>query len=122
LVQIFKFKRSHAKLVAPCSLRSHRPTNPRKTTANAVHLLLPTHAQENVSELDRKKRKLKIMVEIDRKREWQATAANERFGKMAAVPRWICGEKQQVKWLVASAVEAATSPSRHPVIGKRATA
>jgi len=31
------------------------------------------------------------------------TAANERFGIMAGVPRWIGGEKQQVTWLVASA-------------------
>jgi hypothetical protein len=29
-------------------------------------------------------------------------AANERFGIMAGVPRWISGEKQQVTWLVAS--------------------
>jgi hypothetical protein len=30
------------------------------------------------------------------------TASNERFGTMAGVPRWKVGEKQQVKWLVAS--------------------
>jgi hypothetical protein len=38
-----------------------------------------------------------------KKGEWHGTACNERFGAMAGVPRWIGNEKQQVKWLVASA-------------------
>ena len=87
-----------------CRVRSAHTALPtaRKTTANAVHLLFPTHAQENVSELDRKKGKLKIKVEMDRKRGMACRTPNERFGIMAGVPRWIDGEKQQVKWLVAS--------------------
>jgi hypothetical protein len=32
-----------------------------------------------------------------KKREWHATAANERFGTMAGVSRWKVSEKQQVK-------------------------
>ena len=36
-----------------CRVRSAHTAQPtaRKTTANAVHLLLPTHAQDNVPEL-----------------------------------------------------------------------
>jgi hypothetical protein len=33
----------------------------------------------------------------------RAPAPNERFGTMAGAPRWIGGENQQVKCLVASA-------------------
>jgi hypothetical protein len=84
--------------------RSHRKTNrTARQRLSPFTCFLPTHAQDNVSELDKQNGKLKIMVEMDRKKEWQATAANERFGIMAGVPRWIGGEKQQVTWLVASA-------------------
>jgi hypothetical protein len=39
-----------------CRVRSAHTAQPtaRKTTANAVHLLLPAHAQDNVSEFDKK--------------------------------------------------------------------
>jgi hypothetical protein len=47
---------------------------------------------------------LKITAKTDRKRKWQATAANERFGAMSALPRrQFCGKlnvttPQQVQW------------------------
>jgi len=62
------------------------------------------------------------MAELDRKRMWEATAANERFCEMAAVtPQTILWEFQRL-YPAGSVVEAATSQSRWDVRCKRATA
>jgi hypothetical protein len=66
---------------------------------------LPTRPPKKEKELgiERVKNELqKYTVKRKSRSTWNATAANERFGIMAGVPRWIGGEKQQVKWLVAS--------------------
>ena len=63
-----------------------------------------------------------MTAKLDRKKEWEATAANGRFGVMAAVapPKVQC--KLARKYPAGSLVGAATTPSRWDVRRNRAAA
>ena len=62
-----------------------------------------------------------MTAKFDRKREWEATAANGRFGVMAAVAPQTRQCKFETLYPAGSFVGAATTPSRWDDIGKRWT-
>jgi len=74
----------------------------------------------NLTRIKRKKRKM--TAKFDRKREWEATAGNERFCVIAAVSPQIMQCKLASYYPAGSSVEAATTQSRHHVTCKRRTA
>ena len=111
------FNVCYSKLVLPCSLRSHRKTNPTPKMATP-YLALPTHHPMLTNRIEIEKMKngfLKFTVEKKRISAWNATAANERFCVIAAV------SPQIMQWELASycpagsSVKAATTQSRHHV-------
>ena len=57
-----------------------------------------------------------MTAKFDRKREWEATAGNERFCVIAAVSPQIMQRKLASYYPAGSSVEAATTQSRHHVI------
>ena len=65
---------------------------------------------------------MEITVKLDRKKGVKCTAANGRFGVMAAVApqKWQC--KFETLYPAGSVVEAATTPSRWDVRRQRGTA
>ena len=111
-------KYSHsATLVLPCSLRSHRKTNPAPKMA-APYLALPTRHPKMDNEIVTERMKngiQKYTVEMKSRISWDATAANERFCVIAAVSPLIMQWKLANYYPAESSVEAATTPSRHHV-------
>ena len=78
-----------AKLVLPCSLRSHRKTNPTAENGCAI-LGLPTRHPEKDSKIGIERLRNEIQeytVEKKSRSAWDATAANERFGASGGVSR-----------------------------------
>jgi hypothetical protein len=102
----FEFDYQFSTLVLSCSLRSHHKTNPTQKMATPL-FALPAHHPENDSQIAIKIMKngiQKYTVEKKSKGARDATAANERFGAMAALPRrQFCANlnvipPQQVQW------------------------
>jgi len=113
-----------SKFSKPFSLRSNRFENPTPKMANAIFGSPARHPEKDrIIGVDRVKNGIeKYTVERKRRSAWDATAPNERFGKMAALTPQKVQYEFVTSYPAASLVEAATSPSRHHVRRQRGTA